>query len=831
MQGKPAVYMALGVTSKKRGVYFSHPVYGKGKDRPLGVAVLKSSVEGIEKDLMKSHDGIVFLTDPHGVVFVSSRADWLYQVLWKASYETISDISGTKQFGKGPWKWTGVELVGEDIAVDSLGNEYHVHQQELTNYTGWHLVYLHNHYEVTEKIIAPLRKSVGVGVAVLCVFIGLIVFFLFIQAYTGIIRRKKAAEELRESEEKYRNLYEKTPVMLHSIDSQGRMLSASNHWLEVMGYTEDEVIGLKSTEFFTEASKKYAIEVVLPDFFKNGYCTEIPYEFIKKNGETIDVLLSAISEKDDSGKLIRSLAVSVDVTDRKKAEEAMKESEERYRSLIELNPDSIYVCQEGEIVYANPATIDIMGAKSEDELIGKKIFDLIHPDFREKAKQRYRMVIEKGESAPLMDFIFLRLDEGETHVQAVAAPVMFRGEPSVLSAMRDISEQKKAEAEKTRLEDQLQQAYKMEAIGTLAGGIAHDFNNILTPIIVQTELALMDIDEKSPIRFNLQEVMKAGLRAKDLVKQILTFSRHSEKQPIPLKITPIIKEAVKLLRASLPTTIEIRLNLQGGEGTVNADPTQIHQVLMNLCTNSGHAMRDKGGVLNISLDMVQLDSEYVSRHADLEPGPYLKLSVSDTGHGISPEVLDRIFDPFFTTKDRSEGTGMGLAVVHGIIKNYGGEITVESELGKGATFMVFFPSVKTLVAEEPEVEEELPRGNERVLVVDDERGMIDAIGKMLNHLGYQVVEQTSSVEALKIFEAEPDRFDLVITDQTMPDMSGTELAKIIMQIRLDIPIILCTGFSERVNEESAKAMGISAFVMKPIVMKDIAHTIRKVLDD
>jgi len=229
--------------------------------------------------------------------------------------------------------------------------------------------------------------------------------------------------------------------------------------------------------------------------------------------------------------------------------------------------------------------------------------------------------------------------------------------------------------------------------------------------------------------------------------------------------------------------------------------------------------------------MVELDSEYTSRHVDLEPGSYLKLSVSDTGHGISPEVLDRIFDPFFTTKDRSEGTGMGLAVVHGIIKNYGGEITVESELGKGTTFMVFFPSVKTLVADEPEVEEELPMGNERVLVVDDEKGMIDAIGKMLNHLGYQVVEQTSSVEALKIFKAEPDRFDLVITDQTMPNMTGMELAKIIMGIRSAIPIILCTGFSERVNEESAKAMGISAFVLKPIVMRDIAHIIREVLDD
>jgi PAS domain S-box-containing protein len=550
---------------------------------------------------------------------------------------------------------------------------------------------------------------------------------------------------------------------------------------------------------------------------------------IRKDAKRVPIELSStISEYQGVSALITFFR---DITDRRQAEEALRKSEERYRELVENAVMGFYQIEKhGTYRMVNRRMAEIFGYTSPQafmEDIGNVSELYAKPDERFKILQQ---IDEKGFLEGIE--VEFRKKTGESIWVKLNTRATTDNDGWIIyeGTLEDITERKQMEEERKRLENQLQQAYKMEAIGTLAGGIAHDFNNILTPIIVQSELALMDIDEKNPIRFNLQEVMKAGLRAKDLVKQILTFSRQSEQQPIPLRITPIIREAIKLLRASLPTTIEMQLNLEKDEDMVMADPTQIHQVLMNLCTNAAHAMRDRGGNLNVSLNKVELDSEYTSRFSELEPGPYTKLAVSDSGHGISPEVIDRIFDPFFTTKDRSEGTGMGLAVVHGIIKSYGGEITVESEPGKGATFNVFIPRVKTADIDEPEIKTELPSGTERVLVIDDEQGMVETLCRMLDRLGYQTSKRTSSVEALELFKAEPDRFDLVITDQTMPNITGMELAKTFMDIRPDMPIILCTGFSEKINEDSAKAMGISAFILKPIVMRDIAHTIRQVLD-
>jgi len=638
-------------------------------------------------------------------------------------------------------------------------------------------------------------------------------------------KRQQAERELKESEERFRAMFEQAAVGVALIETKtGKFFKINQKFCDIVGYTAEEMTQLTFMKITHADDLQANIKNVERLIAGEVHEFSVEKRYCHKDGFIVWGNLTVSPMWNIGEKPSYHIAIVEDITDRKHAEENLHFT----KFAVDRSLDTAFwIKPDGSFSYVNDAACQRLGF-SRQELLTMSVPD-IDPNFpTEKWPLHWQDIKEQG---TLIFETCHQAKDGKTFpVEVAVSYTEFEGKEYHCAFVRDLSERKKDEEEKKKLEDHLQRAYKMEAIGTLAGGIAHDFNNILTPIIVQSELALMDIEEKSPIRFNLQEVMKAGLRAKDLVKQILTFSRQSEQQPVPLKITPIIKEAIKLLRASLPTTIEIRLNFQNDEGTVNADPTQIHQVLMNLCTNAGHAMRDKGGVLDVSLDMVELDSEYTSTYVDLEPGPYLKLSVSDTGHGISPELLDRIFDPFFTTKDRSEGTGMGLAVVHGIIKNYGGEITVESELGKGATFMVFFPSVKALVADEPEVEEELPMGNERVLVVDDEKGMIDAMGKMLNRLGYQVVEQTTSMEALIIFEAEPDRFDLVITDQTMPNITGLELAKIIMQIRSDIPIILCTGFSERVNEESAIAMGISAFVLKPIVMRDIAHTIRQVLD-
>ena len=386
--------------------------------------------------------------------------------------------------------------------------------------------------------------------------------------------------------------------------------------------------------------------------------------------------------------------------------------------------------------------------------------------------------------------------------------------------------------ERKRLETQLRQAQKMEAMGTLAGGIAHDFNNSLSSVIGYTEIALDDVPKESVLHSNLQEVFQAGCRARGLVKQIIAFSRQSDLEKKALEISPLVKEALKFMRASIPTTIDIHESIETGLNPVLTDPTQINQILMNLCTNAAHAMQEKGGTLEVSLTNVTLaDSDFKFRHSDMSPGPYLRLSISDTGHGMSPNVLERIFDPYYTTKEMGEGTGLGLAVVHGIVKSLDGVITVYSERGKGSTFNVYLPAITSDVEPEFKAVESIPTGNERILFIDDEQPIVNLAKQVIERLGYDVVTKTDSIEALRLIQANPAEFDLVITDLTMPNMAGDALAQEIMHIRPDIPIILCTGFSKRISEEKAQALGIRAFVNKPILKPEIAETIRKVLDE
>ncbi|MBU0985982.1 MAG: response regulator, partial [Proteobacteria bacterium] len=380
-----------------------------------------------------------------------------------------------------------------------------------------------------------------------------------------------------------------------------------------------------------------------------------------------------------------------------------------------------------------------------------------------------------------------------------------------------------------RLENQLRQTQKMEAIGTLAGGIAHDFNNILSAVIGYTEIALQDAQASSELQKNLQQVLKAGGRAKDLVKQILAFSRQSELESKPVKVKSIIREALKLLRASLPSTIEIRQNLQSNSA-VMADSTQIHQILMNLCTNAAQAMQEKGGILDVTLTEVQLDNEFAAQYPEIAPGTFIKLTVADTGHGIFPETQDRIFDPFFTTRGKSEGTGMGLSVVHGIVQGYKGAITVTSDPGKGSIFTIFLPVIESVVALEIQTEDPMLSGTERILFIDDEEFQVHLGQLMLERLGYNVVTETSSLKALELFRNSPEDFDLVVTDLTMPKMTGDKLGKEIIAIRNDIPIIILTGYSQKITQENVQDMGFKGFALKPIIMKDLAKIIREVLD-
>ena len=382
-----------------------------------------------------------------------------------------------------------------------------------------------------------------------------------------------------------------------------------------------------------------------------------------------------------------------------------------------------------------------------------------------------------------------------------------------------------------KYERQLQQVLKIQAIGTLAGGIAHDFNNILFPIVGYTELTMDEVSADSVAYNNLAEILKAANRARDLVQQILTFSRQSGQERKPTKVQYIIKEALKLLRASIPASIEIIHDIDESCRPVMGDATQIHQVVMNLCTNAYQAMQDKGGKLIVSLKEVDIGYEETVEKIGMQPGKHLRLTVVDEGCGMEASVLDRIFEPYYTTKEQGKGTGLGLSVIHGIVKNHRGDITVTSSPGKGSTFQVHLPVIEDdVVATEFEPTNGAAKGSERILLIDDEEQIVSMEQQMLENLGYQVTARTDSEEALLEFSQQPQNFDLVITDMTMPHMTGDQLAKKLLNIKPNLPVILCTGFNEDITEEKALAMGIQKFVMKPVIKNDLATTIRSVLD-
>jgi PAS domain S-box-containing protein len=514
-------------------------------------------------------------------------------------------------------------------------------------------------------------------------------------------------------------------------------------------------------------------------------------------------------------------------------ERELRISEARKMTLLDASNEGIVsVDSEGHILEFNTAAESIFGFQ-RSAVLGKLLDDTLVPSSqRDILHSRFRWLItEKADLFETLKFTAtgLRSDGTEFPAEVSMTPMMVKGRLLFSFFLRDVSALRQAVEARQQLEAQLRQSQKLEAVGTLAGGIAHDFNNILAAIMGYTELSMGSVPEGNQARKYLEKILKSTMRARDLVKQILAFSRKGMEKREPVQVSSIIKESVKLLRATLPSTIEIRQHINDETCMVNSTPTHIYQVLMNLCTNAAHAMTEAGGVIDIFLDAVFLDERQATDYADLSRGAYLKLSVRDTGIGITPECIPRIFEAFFTTKEAGRGTGMGLAVVHGIIKSHGGEILVESKPGKGSTFHVLLPRIEAAAVKASGEEKPVPTGTERILLVDDEKTLVDVWQEQFGALGYSVVAKQSGREALKAFQKDPDSFDLVITDMTMPHMPGDVLAKKILEIRPDMPIIICTGFSEKISIAKVKELGIKTLVMKPMPFKEIAKTIRTVL--
>lgn len=519
------------------------------------------------------------------------------------------------------------------------------------------------------------------------------------------------------------------------------------------------------------------------------------------------------------GKLVESLQKEIEA--RKHVETVLRESKEQYSQLIENANDTIFILQDDRIRFFNRRALDLFGYSSK-ELESRYFLNFIHPRDKQMVAERYRRRIRGEAGLPnTYSFSIVTGEGAERIVELSTVKIEWQGRPATLNFIRDITEQRKLEAS-------LQQAQKMEALGTLAGGIAHDFNNILTLIIGYTEIAKEELPPGTDCSDDsLDKVLVASKRAQDLIRQILTFSRQTEVRQTPLKLQSIIRETIRMLRPSIPTTIDIRDDIDPECGVVLADATQVHQILMNLCTNAYHAMEKTGGILTIQLHKCFIDRQQKPPAHHIKPGEYAKLIVSDTGSGIPQDIIDKIFDPYFTTKEINKGTGMGLSIIHGIISDYGGTILVESEVGEGSAFHVFFPVIGQEKKTTLEEDADSPAGTGNILFVDDEEMLGEMFEAILGRLGYNVYVHTSSLDALESFRKDPGYFDAVITDQTMPEMTGAELARRVLEIRPDIPVILCTGYSSMADEKAAKALGIKEFVIKPITKKKIAHLLSK----
>lgn len=637
----------------------------------------------------------------------------------------------------------------------------------------------------------------------------------------GRLRRERRQAEvaLALSEERYRLLVEQAADGIFIVGTDGLFADINARGLEMIHHTRERCLRLRFADLIADADRGRLNEEFAR--LKQGEILVAEFEVLRGDGRRFDAEISARALPD--GKL---MGIVRDLTERRRAEQALRESEERFRQLAENINEVFWMTDpaKAEILYVSPAYETIWGRTCESLYRRDPDWiDSVHADDRERVAAAAR---QQPSGGYVETYRIVRPDGAARWIRDRAYPIrdaagrVYR----IVGTAEDITETRK-------LEEQFRHAQKMEAIGTLAGGIAHDFNNILCGIIGYVELAKTVIKEDSRALQYLELVLQGSNRAAGLVRQILAFSRQQEHKRAPLQLSLVVTEAVKLLRATLPAMIEFDVSLGRDLPPVMADPTQIHQVVMNLCTNASHAMRDRPGRLGVRLERVLVDASWPDYASRIKPGLYVRLSVSDTGCGIEEAVLARIFEPFFTTKKPGEGTGLGLSVVHGIMEAHEGTITVQSHPGEGTVFHLYFPADGTaVVAGSAKEKDETPRGDgQRILFVEDEEVLAQLGHSMLKAQGYNPTVTTNPVRALEMFRDNPAGFDLVITDHSMPGMVDTALAEELLRLRPDLPIILTTGYTPKLNAESVKASGIRELLMKPFTFRSMGKIVRDVL--
>jgi PAS domain S-box-containing protein len=643
-----------------------------------------------------------------------------------------------------------------------------------------------------------------------------------------ITERKQVEDALRESEDKYSQLVESLTDAILVWSGEDIVYANPAAFILFRANQAGDLIGKRYLDLVYPDDRPESAERIKKSKNEKWIAPRREHRMITADGQVIHVESTGVPIQ-SRGRILH-FGIFSDITDRKQVEEKLKETEKKYKELADSLPQVIFeVDLNGTLTYINHNAYALFGYTQEEIAKGFNVLDAISIEDRDRVARDIMLNIQ-GQKLGRQEYTAVRKD-GIRFPVSVHANRVLRGQTAsgIRGILIDLTATKQVEEEKKKLEIHLQQAQKMEAIGSLAGGIAHDFNNILSAIIGYTELAMFN-EGAEHCTAELKEALIAANRAKDLVKQILAFSRQTDEERMPVSVALVAKEAIKFIRATIPATIEIETRLDEKSGAVLANSVELHQIIMNLCTNAQHAIGERPGLLEVEVQNTEIEPDQKSAVIDLEIGSYIKLSVKDTGYGMSPDTKKRIFDPYFTTKEKGVGTGLGLAVVHGIVKKYGGAIMVESELGKGTTFHIYLPRVDIGAPIKVEQPKPIRRGSERILFVDDEKMLVDIGQQTLQRLGYDVVSRTSPIEALELFKAKPKDFDLVITDQTMPNMTGDVLAKELMGIRPDLPVIICTGYSQAIDQERAKRIGIKAFVMKPVLINEIAAAIRRVLD-
>jgi len=656
----------------------------------------------------------------------------------------------------------------------------------------------------------------------------------FIVFIDDITERKQAEELLKKSETSLRDAQRIANIGNCSLDLQTGKVEMSDEMFNLIGIKDkNETLDVSNHEKFYTSESWQIFNKALENIINTGKSYEIEMEFSKKNAKFRYAIARGEAVYDDNNKIIGLKGTLQNITERKQAQKSIIALEKRNQALLDHSP----VCHkivdlDFNLQYMSANGFKMLKLDQNFKVYGKPYpFEFFSDLFRNKMIETIQKVKETGNTLTL-EGMTNDVEGNEVWLDSTIVPVLDNDKIAYLTVVSaDTTQRKREEINRKRLEQNLIQSQKSEAIGSLAGGIAHDFNNLLFPIIGLSELLLEDLEETSREYENILEIFKAGMRGSELVKQILTFSRQSEQKMIPTRIQKIIKEVLKLSRSTIPSYIEIIQDIQSDCELAMADSIKIHQVAMNIITNAYHAVEEaKTDKISVHLRQVYLE-KFDLPGLKLEPGKYAILSVSDTGNGISKKIINKIFDPYFTTKEQGKGTGLGLAVVYGIIQEHKGDIKVYTEIGQGTTFNVYLPLMdKTTQLDTKELIENLQTGDERVLLVDDELSIVKLEKFILERLGYKITMFTNSIEALEVFKENPDSFDIIITDMNMPNMAGDELASEIKSIRSDIPIILCTGFSERLNKEKNEILGISEILMKPVIRSEVAKTVRKLLD-